>query len=130
MDKKIVRSTAAPAAIGPYSQAVIVGTTMYLSGQIALDPASGNFLDGDVRAQTARVLQNLGAVLASAGLTFAHVVKTTIYLIDMNDFQAVNEIYARTFAAAPPARATIAVAALPRGARVEIEAVAAVPKRA
>jgi 2-iminobutanoate/2-iminopropanoate deaminase len=114
----------APAAIGPYSQAVKAGGMMFLSGQIPLDPATGAMVDGDVRAQTERVMENLAAVLAAAGLTFANVVKTTIYLTDLGDFAAVNEVYGKRFASHPPARATVQVAALPKGARVEIDAIA------
>ena len=120
-----VATTDAPAAIGPYSQAVRAGDFLFTSGQIALDPATGALIAGDVTAQTARVMANLGAVLAAAGLLFADVVKTTIFLVDMNDFAAVNAAYGEAFAGGtPPARSTVAVAALPRGARVEIEAVA------
>jgi len=119
----------APAAIGPYSQAQIVrlhggNRLVFTSGQIGLDPASGQLVDGDVAAQTEQVLRNLAAVLRGAGLTLADVVKTTVYLADMADFAAMNEIYGRGFGTDPPARSTIAAAGLPRGARVEIEAVA------
>jgi 2-iminobutanoate/2-iminopropanoate deaminase len=119
----------APAAIGPYSQAQVVrlhgGNRMvFTSGQIALDPATGQLVAGDIGAQTERVLENLSAVLAGAGLGLADVVKTTVYLADMADFQAMNDVYGRRFAAQPPARTTIAAAGLPKGARVEIEAVA------
>ena len=119
----------APAAIGPYSQAQVVrlhgGNKMvFTSGQVALDPASGELEKGDIAAQTQRVLKNLAAVLGGAGLTLADVVKTTVYLADMADFKAMNEEYARHFEDTPPARTTIAAAGLPRGARVEIDAVA------
>ncbi|OGF15362.1 MAG: reactive intermediate/imine deaminase [Candidatus Eisenbacteria bacterium RBG_16_71_46] len=119
----------APAAIGPYSQAQVVrlhggNRLVFTSGQIALDPASGQIVGGDAAAQTTQVLRNLGAVLGGAGLTLADVVKTTVFLADMADFQAMNEVYAKHFPDAPPARTTIAAAGLPRGARVEIEAVA------
>jgi 2-iminobutanoate/2-iminopropanoate deaminase len=119
----------APAAIGPYSQAQIVrlhggNRLVFTSGQIGLDPASGEIVDGNVAAQTEQVLRNLEAVLRGAGLTLADVVKTTVYLADMADFAAMNEVYGRRFGTDPPARATIAAAGLPRGARVEIEAVA------
>ena len=120
----IIATAAAPAAIGPYSQAVRVGDTLYCSGQIPLDPATGEIVAGDVTAQTLAVMRNVGAVLAAAGTDFAHVVKTTIYLVDMNDFAAVNAAYGASFTAAPPARSTVAVAALPRGSRVEIEVLA------
>ncbi|MBI5485706.1 MAG: RidA family protein [Deltaproteobacteria bacterium] len=122
--KKVWRTEQAPAAIGPYSQAVEAGGLLFLSGQIPLDPATGQLVEGDVVAQTERVLDNLGAVLAAASLGFGHVLKTTIYLTDLAAFPLVNEAYGRRFAAEPPARATVQVAALPRGAMVEIDAVA------
>ncbi len=123
--KEVVHSDGAPKAIGPYSQALRAGQGMlFLSGQIPLDPATGELVPGDVRAQTERVMENLAAVLRVAGLSFEHVVKTTIYLADLGDFAAVNEVYGRRFPQAPPARATVQVAALPRGARVEIDAIA------
>ena len=116
----------APKAIGPYSQAVEArGTrTLWLSGQIALDPATGELVPGDVAAQTERVMENLGAVLAAAGAGFHHVVRCTIFLADLADFGVVNAIYGKAFPGSPPARATVQVAALPRGARVEIDAIA------
>ena len=116
----------APKAIGPYSQAVRVGDLVFLSGQVPLDPATGQLVEGDITAQTRRVMENLGAVLSSAGLTFAHVARTTIFLADMNDFAKVNEVYGSYFAAPFPARATVEVARLPRDARVEIDAIASV----
>ncbi len=121
-----VSSAGAPRAIGPYSQAVAArgARTLWLSGQIPLDPATGEMIQGDVAAQTERVMENLAAVLAAAGAGFHHVVKCTIYLADLADFAAVNEVYGRRFPKDPPARATVQVAALPRGARVEIDAVA------
>jgi 2-iminobutanoate/2-iminopropanoate deaminase len=125
--REIVATPSAPAAIGPYSQAVVVhgGRTLYSSGQIALDPATGTLVGaGDVRAQTLRVLDNLAAVLAAAGMSFADVVKAQIFLADMGDFAAVNELYARRFAAAPPARSTVQVARLPKDTLVEIDVVA------
>jgi 2-iminobutanoate/2-iminopropanoate deaminase len=118
----------APQAIGPYAQAVQAGQWVFLSGQIGLDPASGELVAGGVEAETERVLANLRAVLAAAGLTLAHVVRTTIYLVDLADFGRVNEIYGRAFSAPFPARATVGVAALPRGARVEIDAIAISPE--
>ena len=124
MAHELVTTGQAPAPIGPYSQAVRVGKTLYCSGQIALDPQSGNLVDGDVSAQTEQVVKNLGAVLREAGFDFADVVKTTIFLIDMNDFAAVNAVYGRTFDAIKPARSTVAVAGLPRNARVEIDCIA------
>lgn len=121
-----IRTTAAPAAIGPYSQAVRAGELIFTSGQIPLDPATGAMVDGDVAAQTRRVLDNLGAVLAAAGASFADVVKSTIYLVDMNDFAAVNAVYGERFAGVFPARSTVGVARLPKDARVEIDMVARV----
>lgn len=124
-----IATKGAPAAIGPYSQAVVApaGQLVFCSGQIALDPTTGDMVGaGDVRAQTERVLDNLGAVLAAAGASFATVVKTTIFLADLQDFGNVNEIYARYFPSQPPARATVQAAGLPRGALVEIDAIAAV----
>jgi len=120
-----VRSDAAPAPIGPYSQAVRSGREVFCSGQVALDPKTCELTGGgDVAAQTRQALENLRAVLAAAGLTFADVVKTTIFLIDMNDFAAVNEVYAEYVGDTKPARSTVAVAGLPKGARVEIDAIA------
>jgi 2-iminobutanoate/2-iminopropanoate deaminase len=128
MDKRRIETERAPAAIGPYSQAVVAQGLVFCSGQIALDPATGA-LEGDVRAQTVRVLDNLEAVLDAAGTSFASVVKTTIYLVDLGDFAVVNELYGARFGAAtPPARATVQVAALPRGALVEIDAIALTAK--
>lgn len=123
---KVIATPNAPAAVGPYSQATAAqGTTVFLSGQIPLDPASGQLVEGGIEAQTQRVLENLGAVLEAAGCTFADVVRTTIYLVDLpGDFQKVNGVYAKYFTGAPPARATVGVAALPKGARVEIDAIA------
>jgi 2-iminobutanoate/2-iminopropanoate deaminase len=121
------RTTTAPAAIGPYSQAIGAGGFVFASGQIALDPPSGTLVEGGVEAQTRQVLANLAAVLAAAGLTLADVVKTTIFLIDMNDFAAVNAVYGESFSGeTPPARSTVAVQALPRGAAIEIDAIAQV----
>lgn len=124
--RTVVSSPGAPKAIGPYSQAVQAGggRTLWLSGQIPLDPATGELVAGDIAAQTERVMENLGAVLAAAGAGFSHVVRCTIYLADLADFAKVNEVYGRRFPRDPPARATVQVAALPRGARVEIDAVA------
>jgi 2-iminobutanoate/2-iminopropanoate deaminase len=122
--KTAISSGDAPKAIGPYSQAVRAGSLLFLSGQVALDPATGQIVDGDVSAQTRRVMENLGAVLKAAGLSFADVARTTIYLADMNDFAKVNEEYATYFKEPFPARATVQVARLPRDARVEIDAIA------
>ncbi|HEX7625361.1 MAG TPA: Rid family detoxifying hydrolase, partial [Anaeromyxobacteraceae bacterium] len=117
MAPTIVSSPAAPRAIGPYSQAVLVerggGRTLYCSGQIPLDPATGELVPGDIAPQTERVLANVEAVLAAAGMSFADVVKTTVYLADLGDFARMNEVYARRFPSAPPARSTVQVAALP-----------------
>lgn len=130
MQRQIVRTPLAPAAIGPYSQAVSVPVgdkrMVFCSGQIALDPATGVMSDGDVAEQARIVLENLGNVLAAAGASYANVVKTTIFLTDMNDFSVVNAIYGERFPLDPPARATVAAAGLPRGARVEIDAIAIV----
>jgi 2-iminobutanoate/2-iminopropanoate deaminase len=128
MPTRILSSDAAPKAIGPYSQAVLSergGTrTLWLSGQIPLDPATGELVQGDVVAQTERVLTNVEALLASAGMRFQDVVKTTVFLVDLADFGKMNECYAKRFTADYPARSTVQVAALPRGARVEIEVLA------
>ena len=126
MDIRSVATEGAPKAIGPYSQAITAGGLVFCAGQVALDPASGEPVAGDVRAQTARVLDNLAAVLAAAGSDLAHVVKTTVYLTDFTDFAAMNEVYAARFGDHRPARATVGAAALPKGLRVEIECVAAV----
>jgi reactive intermediate/imine deaminase len=123
-----IRANGAPAAVGPYSQALRVGDFVLCSGQIPLDPASGVLVAGDFAAQARRVLDNLSAVLAAAGCSMAEVVRTTIYLADLADFAALNEIYAGYFEAPFPARSTVQVAALPRGARVEIDAMAYAPR--
>ena len=120
-----IATSAAPAAVGPYSQAIDIGSLVFCSGQVGLDPASGELVEGGVAAQAERALRNLSAVLDAAGLSTGDVVKTTVFLVDIGDFQALNEVYARSFGDPPPARSTFAVAALPRGALVEIEAVAA-----
>lgn len=124
MRKQIIRTPEAPAAIGPYSQAVRVGDLVFLSGQIPLDPKTGQVVTGDTAVQTRRVMENLGAVLQAAGTSFAEVVRATIYLVDLGDFALVNEVYGTYFPADPPARATVQVAALPRGASVEIDLIA------
>jgi 2-iminobutanoate/2-iminopropanoate deaminase len=123
---RIVHTDEAPAAIGPYSQAVIAGNLLFTAGQIAIDPATGQVVAGDVTIQTERVLRNLTAVLASAGASWPDVVKTTVYLQDMADFPNVNEVYGRMIGDARPARSTVQVAGLPRGVLVEIDAVAVV----
>jgi 2-iminobutanoate/2-iminopropanoate deaminase len=120
-----VSSDAAPRAIGPYSQAVRAGSLLFVSGQIALDPATGTMVDGDIAAQTHRVLANLRAILEAGGATLDQVVRTTVYLADMNDFAAVNEIDGTYFSSPAPARATVQAARLPKDARVEIDVIAA-----
>ena len=122
--KKIVSTIDAPAAIGPYSQAIRSGSTLFCAGQIPLDPKSGQIVSDDISEQTKRVLENIKAILRAEHLNFEHVVKTTIFLTSMGDFQAVNEIYATYFREHPPARSTVAVSALPKGAKVEIEVIA------
>ena len=122
--KKPIFSSEAPAAIGPYSQAMRSGRFLFCSGQIPLDPQSGELVSGDIAAQTRRVLDNIGAILRMEGLTFDSVVKTTIFLTNLGDFQTVNEIYGSYFEQNPPARSTVQVAALPKGANVEIEVIA------
>jgi 2-iminobutanoate/2-iminopropanoate deaminase len=122
--KKIISTSEAPAAIGPYSQAVCSGNFLFCSGQIPLDPKSGQIVSGDIATQTRRVLDNVGAVLKAEGLTFESIVKTTIFLTDLGDFQTVNETYGSYFKQQPPARSTVQVSALPKGAKVEIEVVA------
>jgi 2-iminobutanoate/2-iminopropanoate deaminase len=126
--KKVISTAAAPPAIGPYSQAVVHGGLAYLSGQIPLDPATGSMVEGGIALQTTRVLENLKAVLEAAGSGLDQVLKTTVYLADMNDFAAMNEVYARYFppAAGAPARATVEASRLPRNARVEIDCISAV----
>lgn len=124
MELRTTHSEDAPKAAGPYSHAVVAGDLIFCSGQIPLDPATGQLVQGDIAAQTARVLDNLAAVLSSAGSGLAQVVKTTVFLADINDFNAMNETYALKFGAHRPARSTFQVAALPRGARIEIECVA------
>ena len=122
--KKIISTSDAPAAIGPYSQAVRAGSTIYCAGQIPLDPQSAQIVSGGIKEQTERVMLNISAVLKAAGLTFENVVKTTIFLTDFADFQTVNEIYGSNFKKDPPARSTVQVAALPKAAKVEIEVIA------
>jgi 2-iminobutanoate/2-iminopropanoate deaminase len=123
--KRIISTPEAPQAIGPYSQAVSFGDLVFCSGQVALDPSSGELVGDGVGDQARRAMENLKAVLAAAGTDLDRILKTTIYLIDMNDFAEVNEVYGGFFSSDPPARATIAVAGLPKGARVEIECLAA-----
>ena len=123
--KKVIATSEAPAAVGPYSQAVAVGGLLFCAGQIPLDPATGEMVAGDVAAQTERVCANIAAVLKADGKTFADVVKTTVFLTDMAHFAAMNAVYAKHFTEPFPARSTVPVAGLPRGAQVEIEVVAA-----
>ena len=127
MSQEIVHSAKAPAAIGPYSQGVIANGFLFTAGQIAIDPATGQIVTGDVAAQTERVMANLTAVLTEAGATWSNVVKTTVFLHDMGDFPVVNEVYGRALGEARPARSTVQVAALPRGVLVEIDAIVALP---
>ena len=128
MSTKPIQTDSAPAAIGPYSQAVTANGFLFTAGQIALDPESGQIVVGDVVAQAERVLANLKAILDAAGAAWSDVVKTTVYLHDMNDFPRVNEVYARALGSARPARSTVQVSALPRGVLVEIDAIAALPR--
>jgi len=125
MRKEIIATETAPKAIGPYSQAVRAGGFLFCSGQIPLDPAIGEMVAGPIGVQTERVMDNIAAVLAAAGLTFGDVVKSTIYLADLADFAVVNEVYGRRFPSEPPARSTMGVKGLPKGAGVEIEVIAA-----
>lgn len=122
--KEVVFTTHAPKAIGPYSQAIKANGLLFLSGQVALDPQTGEFVGSDVRQQTERVFENIKGVLEAAGANLNHVVKTTVFLKDMNDFAAMNEVYARYFTTAPPARSTVQAARLPKDALVEIEVIA------
>lgn len=122
--KKAIRTEAAPAAIGPYSQAICADKLIFVSGQIPLDPLTGQLVDGDVVDQTRQVLNNIQAILQAAGSSMSGVVKTTVFLADLGDFGRMNEVYATYFPAQPPARATVQVARLPRDVRVEIEAIA------
>ena len=127
MDKQVIHTDKAPAAVGPYSQAIRTGNMLYTAGQVAIDPSVGKLIDGDVTDQTHQVLRNLTAVLEAAGTDLSHIVKTTVFLQDMAEFSAMNTVYAAFFGPHPPARSTVAVAGLPLGARVEIEAVAIIP---
>ena len=123
--KKIISTSEAPAAVGPYSQAIRIGNFVFCSGQIPLDPKTGEIVPGDVNAQTRRVMENIAAVLRAEGLNFGNIIKTTIFLTNLVDFQTVNELYGSYFKSDPPARSTVQVAALPKGANVEIEVIAA-----
>lgn len=126
MSKQAISTRSAPAAIGPYSQAIRSGNLLFISGQIPIDPETGKVVEGDAAVQTARVLQNLSAILEAAGSSFAQVVKATVYLRDMADFTMMNEVYARFFGDCPPARATVGVSRLPRDVSVEIDLIAEV----
>ena len=127
MTLRTVRTEHAPGAIGPYSQGIVASGFLFTAGQIALDPATGEIVAGDVVAQSERVMQNLSAILDHAGASWDRVVKTTVYLVDLADFPTVNELYGQHLGSARPARSTVQVAALPRGALVEIDAIARVP---
>ena len=127
MPLKPISTAEAPSAIGPYSQAIVANGFVFTAGQIALDPETGQVISGDVRAQTERVVANLTAVLAAAGASWRHVVKTTVFLHDMNDFPVVNEVYGKLLGEARPARSTVQVSGLPRGVLVEIDAIAELP---
>lgn len=122
--KKVISTPNAPAAIGPYSQAIQVGSMLFASGQLGLDPSTGNFIEGDVTAQTAQAFRNVKAILTEAGLTMSDVVKTTVFLADMGDFGAMNEVYAAQFEGTFPARSAVAVKTLPKKALLEIEVIA------
>ena len=124
MNKRIIKTNQAPTAIGPYSQAVRVGDFLYTSGQIALDPHSGNFLPGEIEQETERTIQNIIAILEADGLNLNNVIKTTVYLLDLSHFTRMNKVYEKYFSENKPARACVQVAALPKGAKVEIDAIA------
>ena len=124
MSKRIIQTELAPAAIGPYSQAIRIGDFLYTSGQIALDPKSGKFLSGEIKEETEQTLRNISAILKADGLELENVIKTTVYLSDLNDFVQMNQIYEKYFSKNKPARACVQVAALPKGAKIEIDAIA------
>jgi 2-iminobutanoate/2-iminopropanoate deaminase len=126
MDKKVIRTDHAPGAVGPYSQAIVTGNLIFTAGQIPLVPATGQMVEGGIEAQTRQVLDNLKAVLEAAGSSLDKIVKTTVFLQSMNDFAAMNTVYAEYFPSNPPARSTVEVAKLPRGALVEIETIAVI----
>ena len=126
MAKEVISTKAAPAAIGPYSQAIRVGNLLFVSGQIPIDPATGEVVAGDIRVQTGQVMKNLTAILTAAGSSLDRVAKTTVYLRDLSEFSAMNEVYAQFFGGEPPARATVQVARLPRDAAIEIDLIAQV----
>ncbi|MBW7913534.1 MAG: RidA family protein [Taibaiella sp.] len=124
MEKKVIRTDKAPAPIGPYNQAIQYGDMLFVSGQIAIDPATGELVQGDIQLETRQVMENLKAVLAEAGMDFSNVIKSTIFLMDMGQFALVNEVYGYYFSDNPPARETVQVAGLPKGVNVEISVVA------
>ena len=124
MQKKSVKTTEAPEAIGPYSQAIRVGDFLYTSGQISLDPKTMEMITGNIELETEKVLQNIEAILSAEGLNFGHVIKTTVYLTDLSEFTRMNQVYEKFFSNKKPARACVQVAALPKGAKVEIDAIA------
>ena len=124
MTKRTIQTEQAPAAIGPYSQAIRIGDFLYTSGQIALDPESGIFLSGEIEEETEQTLKNISAILQAGGVNFENVIKTTVYLSDLNDFTRMNQVYEKYFSKNKPARACVQVAALPKGAKIEIEAIA------
>jgi 2-iminobutanoate/2-iminopropanoate deaminase len=126
MQRVVVSTESAPAAIGPYSQAIAIGDLLFISGQLPVDPDSGNLIEGDIAAMTRQIFQNMEKILIAGGSSLANLVKTTVFLADLGDFQAMNAAYAEFFGENPPARSTIQVAALPRAARIEIEAIAAI----
>ena len=127
MIKRIIQTEQAPAAIGPYSQAIRIGDFLYTSGQIALDPESGIFLSGEIEEETEQTLKNISAILQAGGVNFEDVIKTTVYLSDLNDFTRMNQVYEKYFSKNKPARACVQVAALPKGAKIEIDAIANCP---
>jgi 2-iminobutanoate/2-iminopropanoate deaminase len=122
--RQAVSTPSAPRAIGPYSQGIRAGSLLFVSGQVPIDPATGNVIEGDIAAQTHRVFQNIGEILKAGGASFEHVVRTTVFLADMNDFAAMNAVYATYFSAPAPARATVQVSRLPKDARIEIDVIA------
>jgi 2-iminobutanoate/2-iminopropanoate deaminase len=124
--REAVSTASAPRAIGPYSQAIRAGSLLFVSGQVPIDPATGQIVSGDIAAQTHRVFQNIGEILKAGGASFDHVVRTTVFLADMYDFAAMNDVYATYFTAPAPARATVQVSRLPRDARVEIDVIASI----
>ena len=127
MTKRTIQTEQAPAAIGPYSQAIRVGDFLYTSGQIALDPESGIFLSGEIEEETEQTLKNISAILQAGGVNFENVIKTTVYLSDLNNFTRMNQVYEKYFSKNKPARACVQVAALPKGAKIEIDAIASCP---